>query len=91
MSHDDTKPTTRRPAQLLSLTDAAEAVGVSPRTIRRRIADGSLRAYRVGRVIRINPDDLAELLEPMPSAADHLADLRPVEPAPAALVGGGAR
>jgi excisionase family DNA binding protein len=45
-----------------SIQQAADALGVSYNTIRRRIADGSLRAYRVGpRVIRVDRDSLIEL------------------------------
>ncbi|MBA8964761.1 excisionase family DNA binding protein [Rhodococcus percolatus] len=45
---------------------AAEQFGVSERTIRRRIADGSLRAYRMGpRMIRIDTDQLDEVLRPL--------------------------
>lgn len=55
---------------LLSVTEAARIAGVGPRTIRRWIADGSLPASRLGpRLIRIKPDDLAALGEPIPSAA----------------------
>jgi excisionase family DNA binding protein len=32
------------------------------KTIRRRIADGSVRAYRVGRLIRVNLDELRAAL-----------------------------
>ena len=43
----------------LSVQQAAERVGVHPKTVRRWIAAGHLTAYRVGpRLIRVNPDDL---------------------------------
>lgn len=42
----------------MTLTAAAEELSVSVKTLRRRIADGSVRAYRIGRLIRI---DLAEV------------------------------
>jgi excisionase family DNA binding protein len=45
--------------QYLSLTEAADLMSVSVKTLRRRIADGTLPAYRCGRrVIRIRLDDL---------------------------------
>lgn len=43
---------------LVPLAVAAENLGVSVKTIRRRIADGTVRGYRVGRLIRV---DLGEL------------------------------
>ncbi len=45
-------PTSRR--QLVSLADAAERYDVHPRTIRRRIADGTLPAYRIGRLVKVD-------------------------------------
>lgn len=42
---------------------------LSTRTMRRRIADGALRAFRVGpRSIRVRPEHLEQLLRPIPSA-----------------------
>lgn len=53
----------------LTLKQAAEWYGVSERTLRRRIAEGSLRAYRVGpRSIRVSVEDLNELARRIPSA-----------------------
>lgn len=53
-----TKPTVDRKT-LISLAEAAEHLGVNPKTIRRRISDGTLTAYRSGpRLLRV---DLAEL------------------------------
>lgn len=51
-----------------SLSDAAERTGVSIRTLRRRIASGQLKAYRLGRrVIRVQPDDVDQLLMRIPT------------------------
>ena len=48
-----------REQKFLSIDQAAEYAGVSGRTIRRRIADGTLRAQRLGpRFIRIRVEDL---------------------------------
>lgn len=59
---------------MVSLAEAAELAGVSIRTLRRRIADGVLPAYRTGpRLIRLDPADLLELIKPMnETAADRL-------------------
>lgn len=52
----------------LSLEEAAEYLCVSEKTLRRRIADGTVPAYRLGhRVIRIKITDLDQLLRPIPT------------------------
>jgi excisionase family DNA binding protein len=51
----------------LSLQEAAALVGVNPRTLRRRIAEGALPAYRVGRLVRIKPDDVQRLFRKIPT------------------------
>ncbi|MGI8716934.1 MAG: excisionase family DNA-binding protein [Lapillicoccus sp.] len=54
---------------MVSLPDAADYAGVVPRTIRRRIADGSLTGYRMGpRLIRVDLAELDNLLRPIPTA-----------------------
>ena len=54
---------------LVSLNHAAELADVSTKTIRRRIADGTLRGYRFGpRVIRVDLSELESLLRPIPAA-----------------------
>lgn len=58
---------TRR--RLVSLDAAAEYAAVHPRTIRRRVADGSLTGYRFGpRVIRVSLDEVDGLLRPVRAA-----------------------
>lgn len=53
----------------LSLPDAAELVGQSVKTLRRRIADGRLPAYRFGpRSIRVRLADLEACGHRIPSA-----------------------
>jgi excisionase family DNA binding protein len=42
----------------LTVSEAAATLNVSPKTIRRRLADGTIPAMRLGRLIRINPADL---------------------------------
>ncbi len=55
--------------RLAPLIDAAAYAGVHPRTLRRRIADGALTGYRMGpRLIRVDLNELDELLRPIPAA-----------------------
>lgn len=59
-----------RSRRLTSVADAAESYGVSERTIRRYIANGTLTAYRFGpRMIRIDLDELDSTLVPMGGGA----------------------
>ena len=53
----------------ITIQAAADRLGVVPRTIRRRIADGTLPAYRVrgSRAIRVDERDVDALLEPIPT------------------------
>lgn len=54
------------------IRDAAELLSCSDKTIRRRIADGSIPAYRMpGRstIIRIRLDELEAALVPVPNGA----------------------
>jgi excisionase family DNA binding protein len=59
-------PTPRQPGtsatRLVSLRDAAEVFGVSVKTIRRRIADGTVTGYRIGTLIRVDLDELRAAL-----------------------------
>jgi len=61
---------TNRPTrQTLTVKETAEVTGFSVRTIRARISDGTLPAYRVGpRAIRIRIDDLDRLMRRIPTA-----------------------
>lgn len=60
-----TRPTRR----LLTIEEAAAYTSLSTRTIRRRIADGALPAFRVGpRSIRVRREHLEQLLRPIPNA-----------------------
>lgn len=52
--------------RFVSLEEAAEYLGLSPRTIRRFIAAGRLTAYRAGpRLLRIELAELDNMLEPI--------------------------
>lgn len=48
--------------RLRSLSDTADQLGVSPRTVRRLIADGVLPCHRVRGRLRISEGDLGEYL-----------------------------
>jgi excisionase family DNA binding protein len=55
--------TTQQRRQFETLSQAASRSGLSPRTLRRRIAAGQLPAYRNGpRVIRLDPQDVDKLM-----------------------------
>ena len=51
--------------QVLDLVRAAAYLGVSVQFCRNRIADGSLPAHRVGRLIRVYVEDLDALRQPV--------------------------
>lgn len=55
--------------QLISTAQAAQELDVSPRTVRRYIATGRLRAFRVGpRMVKVDAADVADLARQVPSA-----------------------
>lgn len=58
----------QRPQRLITQGDAADMLGVSVDTIRRRIADGSIRGFRVGRAVRVSEGDVWSLARPIPVA-----------------------
>jgi excisionase family DNA binding protein len=63
------KTTTKALPVYLSLEEAAQVMSLSVRTIRRRIADGTIPAYQCGRrPIRIRLEDLEAALRRIPSA-----------------------
>ena len=64
-----TRFSTRKPPVWLSRQEAADEYGVSVKTIGRRIADGSLPAYRVGGRVRVKGADLDKLARRIPRAA----------------------
>ncbi|MFE1515177.1 helix-turn-helix domain-containing protein [Corynebacterium bovis] len=51
--------------QRLSLKEAALRWGISVKTLRRRIAEGKLHAYRTGRIIRVNAADVDAMMQPV--------------------------
>jgi excisionase family DNA binding protein len=46
----------RKPAQLISTAKAAERLGVSPNTGRSLIAQGLIKGYKVGRLIKLDSE-----------------------------------
>ncbi len=55
-------------SERISLQDAAKILGVSVDTVRRRVADGSLPAERIGtRLLRVRRDNVETLLRPVPT------------------------
>jgi excisionase family DNA binding protein len=64
-----TTPVKDAARKLISIDAAADYVGLNPRTIRRYIALGKLRAYRVGgTLIRVDQADVEALITPVPAA-----------------------
>lgn len=48
-------------SKFITLAQAAELVGLHPRTLRKKVATGELRAYRMGRTLRFKPHDVEAL------------------------------
>ncbi len=58
-----------KPGTFISLSAAADVLGISVHTLRRRIAAGELPAFRTGRrIIRVRVSDLEAMLRRIPSA-----------------------
>lgn len=51
------------PRPLLDIEEAARILGTSERMIRRLIAEGKLRRVKVGRWVRIRPEDLERFMD----------------------------
>jgi excisionase family DNA binding protein len=52
--------------ELAGIEVAAEFLDIHPRTIRRMIRDGQLRAYRVGKLVKVDMKQVYELAQPVP-------------------------
>ncbi|OFE14457.1 helix-turn-helix domain-containing protein [Humibacillus sp. DSM 29435] len=51
-----------------SLAAAAERTGLSIKTLRRRISNGTLAAYRSGpRILRVDPNDVDNMMVRLPT------------------------
>lgn len=47
-------------ASLVSLAVAADVFGISIKTVRRRISDGTVHGYHIGRLIRVDLEELRD-------------------------------
>ena len=48
--------------RLLTISEAAEILNTSVKTVDRHIKDGELRAIKIGRLVRIDPHDLEDFI-----------------------------
>jgi excisionase family DNA binding protein len=65
--------------ELMTIQEAADALRVAPITVRRYIRSGRLRAVRVGRLLRIEKDDVEALPEPVERDVETmLRDAKPI-------------
>lgn len=67
-------PLASHPRELLTVEQAANRISMSARYVRRLIAERRIVFYRLGRSVRIDPDDLAALMasgrvEPLTSSS----------------------
>ncbi|MEV6648079.1 helix-turn-helix domain-containing protein [Amycolatopsis sp. NPDC051371] len=63
------------PADLVTVAEAATVLGLSERTIRAAIADGTLPAVRIGRkLIKVSVADLAAFVRPVAAAEVELSE-----------------
>lgn len=59
---------------LVTIPVAADYLGVCQRTVRRRIADGTIRGYRFGpRSLRVDLNEVEAALRPIPTASGPLS------------------
>jgi len=61
-------PAAKRAPRHAKLVSASHYSGLCTKTLRRRIADGSLPGYRIGsRTIMVDLDDVDALFQPIPT------------------------
>ena len=79
--------------RLLTISETAATLGVSPSTVRRLISRKDLRVCRfAGRIIRVSPDAIAEFIECSTASTGHSSTDAPqisgtsVGPSVAALI-----
>lgn len=53
-----TEPLDRYPRRLLTVQEVSEIIGVSESTIRRWINKEVLRAIKIGRIVRVTPEEV---------------------------------
>ncbi len=54
---------TADPANLLAVQQVSKALNVSTRTVQRLIDQGEIAVIRIGRTVRIHPNDLASFIK----------------------------
>jgi|GEM_PF-2575974 len=59
----DSRPSSHSPTLLIDVPTVADQLGVSVKTVRRLIKCKKLNACRVGRCVRINPEDLRAYIQ----------------------------
>lgn len=64
------------PDDLLTLSEVAQYLRVSTRTVSRMIKSGRLHAKRVGRGVRIERSQLMVMLVGLPQVSAHIGDYR---------------
>jgi excisionase family DNA binding protein len=71
-----TQSSARPGKRLVNLADAAAYAACCRETIRRRIADGTLHGYRLGkRLLRVDLNEIDAALRQIPSAATRYGEL----------------
>jgi excisionase family DNA binding protein len=63
---DSDHETSRFLVQLFTLEQVAEALQISKRSVQRIIADGKLKAVRIGRLVRVHPSSFDAFLGKLP-------------------------
>lgn len=58
-----------RPSAYMTLAEGKEILRLDEKTLRRYIAQGRLKGYRIGpRALRLSADEVHELAQPIPTA-----------------------
>jgi excisionase family DNA binding protein len=58
---------TRTSRRFISIPDAAELLGCHPKTLRRRVSDGTLPAYKMGHLYRLDLDEVEAAFRRIPT------------------------
>jgi excisionase family DNA binding protein len=58
-----------KPAHLISTAAAAERLGVSPNTVRSLIAQGLIKGYKVGRLIKLDSEAVEDFISEIATGA----------------------
>ncbi len=75
MAPTEPTPATSEEISWLSTADAADRLGITPRTLYRFIDEGQLPAYRFGRVIRLKQNEVESFIDSCriePGTLEHL-------------------